>query len=556
MSEMNSTRQSHRRILFATAAVLAGFGAASAQAATPISGAGTTYNQSDVGVTVTPDFQGGTLLDNQNNVTDSNNYTVENFPTNTIDAFGNQTTFAGSLSGAGPMTITDSIGGGRVVISGASYAGATTIDPGATLALVGPGALSVSARLVDDGSFDISGVGPVGFAQPAIKSLAGGGAVLLGDKYLTITAAADTFSGDISGTGGLIFTGGIQTLSGVNAFTGGVTINAGAQLTLSDAGSMADSVVGVRSQGVLDVSATASGATILGLTGQGEVLLQSQTLTLSNANTVFSGVISGTGGLTIEGGVQGLNGASTNTGATTIDAGATLVLSGDAIADSIKVVDNGVLDVPYTLPGFARTRSLAGSGVITLEGTLFLTDAADTFSGSISGFRLTITGGTEILTGSNTLVGLTEIDPGATLQLGNGGAAPLVTSPILDDGALIFNYGADMLYAASLSGQGSVTVASTGHALVLTGDDQYYGGTIINAGAALYLGNGGTSGAIVGDVADNGALVFDRTDVVTFDGAISGNGSVAVPSGAVTLTAVNSYSGPTAIGYGGARDGD
>src|SRR5215467_285538 len=126
---------SRRRALMATtAATVVGVFGAAAHAATPIDTGQPFYNQSDVGTTVTPDFQGGTLRDNQNNVTDNNNYTVENFPTNTIDAFGNSTTFAGAFSGPGPLRITDGIGGGNVIFTGVNVLGGTvTIDPGATL---------------------------------------------------------------------------------------------------------------------------------------------------------------------------------------------------------------------------------------------------------------------------------------------------------------------------------------------------------------------------------------------------------------------------------------
>lgn len=51
--------------------------------------------------------------------------------------------------------------------------------------------------------------------------------------------------------------------------------------------------------------------------------------------------------------------------------------------------------------------------------------------------------------------------------------------------------------------------------LTLTGANTYSGGTTINTGT-LQLGNGGTSGSIVGDVTDNGTLAFDRSDTVTF----------------------------------------
>jgi autotransporter-associated beta strand protein len=66
--------------------------------------------------------------------------------------------------------------------------------------------------------------------------------------------------------------------------------------------------------------------------------------------------------------------------------------------------------------------------------------------------------------------------------------------------------------------------------LVLTGTNSYTGGTTISAGT-LQLGNGGTTGAITGDVVDNGQLVFARSNTVTFGGTISGTGSVTIQNG-------------------------
>ena len=63
---------------------------------------------------------------------------------------------------------------------------------------------------------------------------------------------------------------------------------------------------------------------------------------------------------------------------------------------------------------------------------------------------------------------------------------------------------------------------------------------------ALQLGDGGTSGSIVSDVFDNGSLVFDRSDAVTFAGVISGSGAVSqIGAGTTILTADNTYIGTT-----------
>ena len=59
---------------------------------------------------------------------------------------------------------------------------------------------------------------------------------------------------------------------------------------------------------------------------------------------------------------------------------------------------------------------------------------------------------------------------------------------------------------------------------ILTANNTYTGGTTISAGT-LQLGNGGTTGSIVGNVIDNGTLAFNRSDGDVFAGTISGTGA-------------------------------
>ena len=401
-----------------------------------------------------------------------------------------------------------------------------------------------------------------------------------GTNTIDQTGNASTFSGVFSdatpGTPGSIIiansgVGGSVTFTGVNTYTGATTIDTGATLALAGLGSIATSS-GVVDNGALDISGASAGATINTLSGSGAVALGGQGLTLANASGAFGGVISdggvagGTGGsLTIAGGSETLSGANTYTGATTIDSGATLALSGSgSIGSSSGVVANGTLDISGASTG-ATINTLSGSGAVALGGQgLTLANASGAFGGVISdggvaggiGGSLTIAGGTEILTGANTYTGATTIDSGSTLYLGYNTAGGSVAGDIVDNGALVFDRDTAAMYAGAVSGAGGVVVSGQS-TLTLTGASTYAGGTTVTSGSTLQLGNGGTSGSIEGNVDDNGALVFDRADTVTFAGAISGDGTLTqAGTGTTILDGANSFTGPTTISTGTLEVGD
>src|SRR5262249_61716505 len=103
--------------------------------------------------------------------------------------------------------------------------------------------------------------------------------------------------------------------------------------------------------------------------------------------------------------------------------------------------------------------------------------------------------------------------------------------------------------ADGASGPGGLSLhvsGSGGTPLTLTGTNTYTGATTSDAGQTLQIGAGGTTGSIVSNVTNNGTLAFNRSDSVTYAGALSGGGALQQNGpGTVTLSGNNGgYTGP------------
>jgi outer membrane autotransporter protein len=283
-----------------------------------------------------------------------------------------------------------------------------------------------------------------------------------------------------------------------------------------------------------------TGMNTISLNGSGNDTFSSpitnfQTITKENDGTwTLSGVVSGPTFLNVTQGTLILSAADTYTGGTTISSGTLQLGDGGASGGIVgDVIDNGTL-------AFDRSDAV-------------------TFPGAISGDGALTKGGasTLILTADNSYAGGTTINTG-TLQVGNGGAAGSVgTGPVLDDGALVFDRSGTVAVPGAITGTGNLTqMGVAAGTLVLTGNNSYSGGTTIASGI-LQLGDGGTSGSIIGNVSDSGTLAFNRSDTTTFAGVISGHGSVSeFGPGTTVLTADNPYTGGTNINSGTLAVGD
>jgi outer membrane autotransporter protein len=219
-----------------------------------------------------------------------------------------------------------------------------------------------------------------------------------------------------------------------------------------------------------------------------------------------------------------------------------------AITPGSIVIAEGTLQVGNGNGGSTAGRITAH---VANSGTLAF-DRSDsfTYAGQVSGSgRLVQQGtGTLILTGSNSYSGGTVIQSG-TLQIGSGGTTGVIVGDVENEGTLTFNRSNAVLFAGEISGTGRL-VKSGASTLTLTGNSSFTGGTVIQSGT-LQIGNGGTTGAIMGTIANNGTLTFNRSNVLTVAGAISGGGGlVQSGSGTTTLSGVNTYGGGTTISAG------
>ncbi len=347
----------------------------------------------------------------------------------------------------------------------------------------------------------------------------------LGSNTLALgNALSQTFSGAITGSGGIIKQGaGTQTLNGANTYTGGTTVNAGT-LALGESGSLAatGSVFLATGQAVFDISASHTPKTIgiLNSAEGSQIELGANTLLFgSESNGSVSGVINGTGSIVKQGaGQQILNSANTYTGGTTINQGA-LVLGGSGSLASGSAVNLAGNDTSLILGSsvdqtFSSLTGSASSSVQMVAGTLTLKDSSDhTFAGLITGAGNLVKAGTGTLTltGANSYNGSLSVNDG-TLALAAAGR--------LSSGSTLNLAGQNtkLDMSASAAGQSITALSGVSNSEVVLGSNT--------------LALGGASSAV-------------------FDGVISGSGGITKWGTATqTLTGANTYTGKTSLAGG------
>ncbi|MBB2973030.1 autotransporter outer membrane beta-barrel domain-containing protein [Mesorhizobium sp. RMAD-H1] len=210
----------------------------------------------------------------------------------------------------------------------------------------------------------------------------------------------------------------------------------------------------------------------------------------------------------------------------------------DAGASPVRIGDNGT-----------------GRGTVAVDGAnSLLTNSAGITIGNAGTGALTVSGGGGVSTTGALSIAVISSSTG-TLNIGAAQSATAVGAGTITASGVKFGAGTGIInfnhtntgyvFAPAISGSGTVNqIAGT---TILTGNNTYAGSTTISGGI-LQIGNGGTSGSIAGDITNNAALAFNRSDPYVYDGVISGDGSVTHSgSGALTFTGANSYRGGTVV---------
>ncbi|EDU0167232.1 fibronectin-binding autotransporter adhesin ShdA [Salmonella enterica subsp. enterica] len=436
-----------------------------------------------------------------------------------------------TLSGSGSLVKT---GTGELTLSGDnSYSGTTTITDG---------------TLIADNA-DSLGTGAV----------ANSGVLQVGEGELENT---------LSGSGSLVKTGtGELTLSGDNSYSGGTTITDGT-LTADHADSLGTGAVansGVLQVGEGELENTLSGSGSLVKTGTGELTLSGDnsysgtttitdgTLIAANVNALGGGNIDNSGTLMLDAnGAFELANVTTHTGATTalaagstLDAGQLTQENGSTLSiDLGAATDDAVITADsVTLGG---TLNVTGIGSVTDSWTpeAYTYTLIDSDSAITSDFDdLTIAGmnreDVDFLTidGKIDEADNTNYDLTASLSWyadrDNATTDAHGTFTLSDpDGS--FNVAAtltdvdDTLDPGSRWDGKSLTKEGAG-TLILSGDNDYSGGTTINEGTLVAAS---TTALGTGLVDNNATLVLDA------DGEVSAVGGITTHSGATTQLAL------------------
>jgi autotransporter-associated beta strand protein/T5SS/PEP-CTERM-associated repeat protein len=423
-------------------------------------------------------------------------------------------------------------GGGTLVIG--------PTDPSASLTIAGGTSTTFSGSISGAGSLELGNVA----TTLTLTGTSNGGNIgtIGGDLSL-----CDCFGGGLTISGGsLTVNGQVTVFGGTLSVVGGGTLQADLDLLVSTA---------------MVVSGPGSSATVAGLTGIG--IFGPGQLTISNG-----GVVNSQGGAEIDALFFEPSVTVTGAGSTWNVGGIGLAVGGAStsgpgtltVASGGQVNSAGTIGVGDQGPGTSFMTVTGQGSTVTASGGLLI-GATSVAIGTV-----TVADGGVVNACCGTAIGL-----GSTLNLGTGGLAGSIVTPLIDnEGAIVANFTDTLTLAADISGTGTLSKAGSG-TLTLTGNNSFSGGTTVTGGLINFmagnLGTGtitlnggglqwaaGNTSDISGQLAAIGAggAAFDTNgNNVSFAAALSGAGGITkAGGGTLTLSAASSYGGATTVNAG------
>ncbi len=383
-----------------------------------------------------------------------------------------------------------------LVETASQSAGSLTVDTTAAAGTFGLGGTTLSTT-------GLSITGPNTLAITGTGALGTGGSTLnLHNNNAALVTVGTLVSG---GAGGLTVDGtGTTVLTATNGYTGATSIGQGSTLRISGAGSLNSGNYGgaIANAGSLQFS--------------------------SSAAQILSGVISGSGSLTLNGGSLILSGASnTYTGATTINAGTLVAGNG---GDGVK----GISGSSAVFLG-----NTSGSSAATLQ---LGNQSSTTYTNNI-----TVQSGNS---GLMTLNGSGFMMVNGTVTLGTAGSAgQSITLAEIGQPTWIVYLNGGIRDPTNLTGSpGAVTIGSGNNGIVeFTAANTYTGSTKVNGGTLELTNNLALQNSTL-DTSGGGVITLSGVTTPTIGGLIGSANLASVITtgyGSVTALTLNPGTGVT-----------
>lgn len=451
-------------------------------------------------------------------------------------------TKAYSFSGApigGSCIVRLGSGAGSVTFGSANtYSGSTTIS-GGTLTLADPLAVqnsTISLGVTNGLAF------ATGIDSPTIGGLAGGSNLALRDNAsnaVTLSVgnngAITTYSGVMSGIGGLNVIGGRLALSGSDTYTGPTTVSGGTlqigggggNASINYTSSITDNATLAYSFGTSSISGGT--AQIGAVSGSGSLAALGLSITLNGnvttgGNQAYDAAASGSSSK----GVNISNGSYT---LATTGAGAGISLTGDVGVTSKSYTantltlstsqGNGPINLNLSVARSNSWSNLAFGGLVANAGT-----GTITWSGSYGG---TSNGATPVTLTAGV------INMSSSLAVTSGSAMTLTLNPSLPS-----------TVSGVISGPASLVMGGPG-LLAITSANTFTGGLTISGGTVQM----NPGGSVPGTITDKSVLSFANASAQVFTNSVSGAGSlVAAGPGALTIAGSQNFTGTTTVSGG------